>query len=151
LKLLAELQNLGVIDLATAKRLKLMVNGKWLMVNERKYSERKSIQICVANCKTLSISRKEKKEFVMLKQVLRSGTSIGANIEEANQAQSKSDFIYKLSISQKESFETHYWIRILRDSDFLVEKLADSLLEDCEEIQKLITSSIKTAKINLQK
>ena len=128
-----------------------MVNGKWLMVNERKYSERKSIQICVANCKTLSISRKEKKEFVMLKQVLRSGTSIGANIEEANQAQSKSDFIHKLSISQKESFETHYWIRILRDSDFLVEKLADSLLEDCEEIQKLITSSIKTAKINLQK
>jgi four helix bundle protein len=128
-----------------------MVNGKWLMVNERKYSERKIIQICVANCKTLSISRKEKKEFVMLKQVLRSGTSIGANIEEANQAQSKSDFIYKLSISQKESFETHYWIRILRDSDFLVEKLADSLLEDCEEIQKLITSSIKTAKINLQK
>jgi len=128
-----------------------MVNGKWLMVNERNYSERKSIQICVANCKTLSISRKEKKEFVMLKQVLRSGTSIGANIEEANQAQSKSDFIYKLSISQKESFETHYWIRILRDSDFLVEKLADSLLEDCEEIQKLITSSIKTAKINLQK
>ncbi len=93
----------------------------------------------------------EKKEFVMSKQVLRSGTSIGANIEEANQAQSKSDFIHKLSISQKESFETHYWIRILRDSDFLVEKLADSLLEDCEEIQKLITSSIKTAKINLQK
>ncbi len=61
------------------------------------------------------------------------------------------DFIHKLSISQKESFETHYWIRLLRDSDFLSEKLANSPLEDCEEIQKLITSSIKTAKINLQK
>ena len=93
----------------------------------------------------------EKKEFVMSKQVLRSGTSIGANIEEANQAQSKIDFVHKLSISQKESFETHYWIRLLRDSEFLNEKLANSLLKDCEEIQKLITSSIKTAKINLQK
>ncbi len=93
----------------------------------------------------------EKKEFVMSKQVLRSGTSIGANIEEANQAQSKPDFIHKLSISQKESFETHYWIRILRDSDFLTDKLANSLLIDCEEIQKLITTSIKTAKTNLQK
>lgn len=93
----------------------------------------------------------ERKEFVMSKQVLRSGTSIGANIEEANQAQSKLDFIHKLSISQKESFETHYWIRILRDSNFLAEKLANSLLEDCEEIQKLITSSIKTTKSNLQK
>jgi four helix bundle protein len=93
----------------------------------------------------------EKKEFVISKQFLRSGTSIGANIEEANQAQSKVDFIHKLSISQKEAFETHYWIRILRDSDFLNEKLAASLLEDCEEIQKLITSSIKTAKTNLQK
>ena len=93
----------------------------------------------------------EKKEFVMSKQVLRSGTSIGANIEEANQAQSKVDFIHKLSISQKESFETHYWIRLLRDSNFLNEKLANSLLEDCEELQKLITSSIKTAKTNLQK
>lgn len=91
----------------------------------------------------------EKKEFVMSKQVLRSGTSIGANIEESNQAQSKSDFIHKLSISQKESFETHYWIRLLRDSSFLPEKVANSLLEDCAEIQKLITSSIKTAKKNL--
>ncbi len=87
----------------------------------------------------------------MSKQILRSWTSIGANIEEANQAQSKIDFVHKLSISQKESFETHYWIRLLRDSDFLNEKLADSLLKDCEEVQKLITSSIKTAKTNLQK
>lgn len=93
----------------------------------------------------------ERKEFVMSKQVLRSGTSIGVNIEEANQVQSKSDFVHKLSISQKESFETHYWIRLLRDSNFLAGKIADSLLEDCEEIQKLITFSIKTAKTNLAK
>lgn len=93
----------------------------------------------------------EKREFVMSKQVLRSGTSIGANIEEANQAQSKLDFIHKLSISQKESFETHYWIRLLRDSLFLNEKLATSLLNDCEQLQKLLTSSIKTAKMSLKK
>ncbi len=104
----------------------------------------KSYRFALRIVKLYQYLANEKKEFVVSKQVLRSGTSIGANIEEANQAQSKSDFIHKLSISQKESFETHYWIRILRDSDFLVEKLADSLLEDCEEIQKLITSSIKT-------
>ena len=93
----------------------------------------------------------EKHEYVMSKQVLRSGTSVGANIEEAGQAQSKPDFIHKLSIAQKESFETHYWIRLLRDSGILTSKSADSLLEDCAEIQKLITASIKTAKRNLAK
>lgn len=92
----------------------------------------------------------EKKEFVMSKQVLRSGNSIGANIEEANQAQSKMDFVHKLSISQKESFETHYWIRLQRDSNFLNNKLANSLLKDCEEVQKIITSAIKTTKANLK-
>ena len=94
---------------------------------------------------------KEQHEFVMSKQVLRSGTSIGANVEEAGQAQSKADFIHKLSIAQKESFETHYWLRLLRDSGLLSPKLAESLLIDCSEIQKLITASIKTAKRNLAK
>jgi four helix bundle protein len=66
----------------------------------------------------------EKKEFVLSKQILRSGTSIGANIEEANQAQSKADFDHKLSIANKEAFETHYWLRLLRDSEILEEKIA---------------------------
>jgi|SRR5687768_4451938 four helix bundle protein len=91
----------------------------------------------------------EQKEFVLSKQVLRSGTSIGANVEEAGQAQSKSDFIHKLSIAQKEAFETHYWIRLLRDSRMLTASQADSLLADCEELQKMITASIKTVKRNL--
>lgn len=90
----------------------------------------------------------EQKEFVLSKQVLRSGTSIGANVEEAGQAQSKSDFIHKLSIAQKEAFETHYWIRLLRDSRMLTASQADSLLADCEELQKMITASIKTVKRN---
>lgn len=89
---------------------------------------------------------REKNEFTLSKQILRSGTSIGANVEEASQAQSKADFIHKLSIAQKECAETHYWLRLLRDSQYLTEKQANSLLEDCEELQKLLTSSIKTAK-----
>ncbi|MGI8544173.1 MAG: four helix bundle protein, partial [Aridibacter sp.] len=80
----------------------------------------------------------EKKEYVLSKQILRAGTSIGANVEEGNQAQSKSDFIHKLSIAQKEAFETDYWLRILRDSDYLTAKLAESLLKDCQELQKLL-------------
>lgn len=91
----------------------------------------------------------EKKEFVLSKQILRSGTSIGANVEEANQAQSKADFIHKISIAQKESFETDYWLRFLRDSSYLTETQAESMLNDCRELQKLITSSIKTVKANL--
>ena len=93
----------------------------------------------------------ERKEFVLSKQVLRSGTSIGANIEESVHAQSKADFNHKLSIVQKEACETHYWVRLLKDSGYLTNKLAESLLVDCEEIQKLLTASIKTAKSNLRK
>lgn len=88
----------------------------------------------------------EKKEFVLSKQILRSGTSIGANVEEGNYAQSKSDFIHKLSVAQKEAAETHYWLRLLRDSDFLTSKQAESLIADCDELLKLLTASIKTAK-----
>ncbi len=87
-----------------------------------------------------------KREFVLSKQVLRSGTSVGANIEEANQAESKHDFIHKLAIAHKEAFETNYWLRLLRDSEYLNAKLAQSLLDDCEQLQKLLTASIKTAK-----
>ena len=81
----------------------------------------------------------------MSKQVLRSGTSIGANIEEANQGQSKADFIHKLSIANKEAFETNYWLRLLRDSEIIESKLAESILSDCEELQRMLTASIKTS------
>jgi four helix bundle protein len=92
----------------------------------------------------------KKKKYVLLKQILHSGTSIGANPEEANQAQSKTDFIHKLSISQKEAFETDYWLRLLRENEYLTEAQADSLLSDCQELQKLLTASTKTAKENLK-
>lgn len=93
----------------------------------------------------------ELKEFVLSKQVLRSGTSIGANVEESVHAQSKLDFISKLSIAQKEAIETNYWLRLLKESSYLTSEQADSLLVDCEELQKLLTASIKTAKQNLKK
>lgn len=93
----------------------------------------------------------EHKEYVLSKQVLRSGTSIGANVEEAKHAQSKIDFIHKLSIAQKEAGETNYWIRLLNKSDYLSEKLTISLVSDCDEIQRMLTASIKTAKTNLEK
>lgn len=75
--------------------------------------------------------RKEKKEFVLSKQILRSGTSIGANAEEAIGGQSTRDFLSKMNIAYKEARETHYWLRLLRDSDILDATPAESVLEDC--------------------
>lgn len=85
-------------------------------------------------------------EFVLSKQVLRSGTSIGANIVEGNRGQSKPDFIHKLSIALKESDETEYWINLLRDGGFITKAQAESLLSDCRGLQRMLTASIKTAK-----
>jgi four helix bundle protein len=91
----------------------------------------------------------ERREFTLSKQVLRSGTSVGANIEEAVHAQSRTDFIHKLSIAQKEANETNYWLRLLKESEMLNPKLAESLLGDCEELQRLRAASIITAKSKL--
>src|SRR5438105_14423549 len=74
----------------------------------------------------------EKKEFVLSKQILRSGTSIGANVEEAHGGISNSDFSHKISIAYKESRETHYWLRLLFATDYINKKLFDSLLTDCD-------------------
>ena len=90
----------------------------------------------------------EKKEFTLSKQLLRSGTSIGANINEAQDAQSKNDFISKLSISLKEARETKYWIELLRETDYLTDKEANNILEDLIEVIKLLVSIIKTTKEN---
>ena len=88
----------------------------------------------------------EKKEYVLSKQVLRSGTSIGANIAETFYAQSAADFIAKLCISRKEAGETLYWIDLLKESSYLKEDVAFSISSDCDKLLKLLTSSIKTMK-----
>jgi four helix bundle protein len=88
----------------------------------------------------------KKKEFILSKQVLKSGTSIGANVEEAIGGQTKRDFICKITIAYKEAREAHYWLRLLRDSKFITEKQAASLLIDLEEILKILTSIQITTK-----
>ena len=92
----------------------------------------------------------KKKEYVMSKQLLRSGTSIGANVSEAVRAQSKKDFISKLSIALKEANESRYWIRLLIASQYVEEKSGADLLQDLEEIIKLLVSIIKTSKKTIE-
>ena len=94
-------------------------------------------------CKYL---RKVKQEYVLSKQILRSGTSIGANIEEAIGGQSDKDFLNKLSIAYKEARETSYWLRLLHDTDHLDSKEFKSLHKDIEEILKILGSIQKTIK-----
>ena len=88
----------------------------------------------------------EKKEYVLSKQVLRSGTSIGANVEEAIGGQSDRDFKSKIAISYKEARETHYWLRLLRDSEYLSSEHTDSILSECEQILKILGSIQRTMK-----
>lgn len=89
-----------------------------------------------------------KKEYVLSKQVLRSGTSIGANIRESEHGQSKADFIHKISIALKEANETEYWLELLFQSDYLEEKMYLSIKQDCEEILKILTAIVKTSKVS---
>lgn len=90
----------------------------------------------------------EKHEYVLSKQLLRSGTSVGANVREASRAQSKADFISKLNIALKEADETCYWIELLQETDFLTVKQYDSIHEEAEEMVKLCVSIIKSTKDN---
>ena len=107
-----------------------------------------SYQFAVRMVKLGKFLREEKQEYILSRQIVRSGTSIGANIEEASGAQSVNDFIAKLHISLKESRETHYWIRLLRDSEYIDSPQAESLLSDLQHIIVLLTKSLKTAKEN---
>ncbi len=91
---------------------------------------------------------KDDKEYLLSKQLLRSATSIGANAEEGSAAQTRKDFIAKFSIALKEAKETHYWLRLLRDSNILEKATADVLMIESEEIQKIITSILKTSRKN---
>ena len=90
--------------------------------------------------------KEQKKEYVLSKQLLRSGTSIGAMVREAEQAESKADFIHKLSIALKEANESEYWLELLHQSEYIDEKGFQSISCDLKEILRLLTSIIKTAK-----
>lgn len=86
----------------------------------------------------------------MSKQILRSGTSIGANIAEASRAESESDFVHKLSIARKEGEETLYWLELLQKTDYISEEQYQSMNDDCIELQKILTSIIKTVKSSME-
>lgn len=88
----------------------------------------------------------EKKEFVLAKQILRSGTSIGANVRESYSAQSNADFIHKLQIALKEADETAYWLELFVESEIITEDMFNSLSFDLKEISSLLAASIKTLK-----
>ncbi len=92
----------------------------------------------------------EKKEFVLSQQILRSGTSIGANICEALEAQSDKDFVSKMGISLKESAETIYWLRLLRETDYITDQQFESIHKDAYELKLIISSIIKTKKENMK-
>ena len=88
----------------------------------------------------------ERKEYVLSRQVLKSGTSIGANVKEAAGAQSKADFISKMHIALKEANETEYWLELLGETGYLTDADCSGFISDCQELIKLITRIIKTAK-----
>lgn len=91
-----------------------------------------------------------KNEYVMSKQLLRSGTSIGANIKEALQAQSKKDYLSKMNIALKEASETEYWLNLLIETKYIEKLHSMSILEDCIELNKMLISIVKTTKSNLE-
>ena len=108
----------------------------------------KSFSFALRIVKLYQYLKEEKKEYVLSKQVLRSGTAIGALIRESQHAESKADFIHKLAIALKEANETEYWIELLFHSEYLEQKSYQSIHADIEELLKLLTSIIKTTKEN---
>ena len=108
----------------------------------------KSLQFAARIVKLYQYLTKEKHETVISKQIIRSGTSIGANANEAIYGVSKSDFIAKLQISLKETAETEYWLRLLVMSEYLSEPEGQSMIADCLEIKRILVSTLKTAKEN---
>lgn len=89
---------------------------------------------------------KEQSEFILSKQLLKSGTSIGANVREAEHAQSKADFLNKNNIALKEANETCYWLELLHKTGYITTSMYDSIFADCEEILKILISIVKTSK-----
>jgi len=106
----------------------------------------KSYCFAIRIVKLYKFLSEEKKEYTLAKQILKSGTSIGAQIRESEQGESKMDFIHKLAIALKEANETEYWLNILKDVGYIDERMFKSINKDCIELIKLLTSIIKTSK-----
>jgi len=111
----------------------------------------KSYQFSIRIINLYKFLKNDKHEYVLSEQILRCGTPVGANIEEAIGGISKKDFIANLQISYKEARESHYWLRLLKDTEYIDENMFQSLITDCEEILKLLSKILETSKLNLQK
>jgi four helix bundle protein len=128
-----------------------MDNGELKMENDGKafrqnVVKEKSFAFALRIVKLAKYLQDEKKEFVLSKQVLRSGTSIGALVREAEHAQSRADFINKMSIGLKEANETDYWLDLLHQSDYITQESYDSIHPDVQELIKLLVAIVKTSK-----
>ena len=110
----------------------------------------KSFAFALRIVKLAKYLQKEKKEFVLSKQVLRSGTAIGALVREAEHAESKSDFAHKMNIALKEANETLYWLELLQQADYITDQSFKSMQADSEELVKLLVSIVKTTKENIR-
>ncbi len=106
----------------------------------------KSFAFALRIVKLAKYLQSEQKEYILSKQVLRSGTSIGALVREAEHAESKADFIHKMSIALKEANETLYWLELLYESEYLNQQSFDSIHKDSEELVKILVSIVKTTK-----
>lgn len=108
----------------------------------------KSLTFALRIIKAYKFLAETKQEYVLSKQMLRSGTAIGALVREAEFAESKNDFVHKMSIALKEANETEYWLILLKDSGYISSDSYDSIVVDCQELIKLLVSIIKSAKTN---
>jgi four helix bundle protein len=111
----------------------------------------KSFEFAIQVVKIYQFLRDQKKEYTLSRQLLRSGTSVGAMIREAEYAETKNDFIHKMGLAQKEVNETLYWLELLYETEYLTQEQSNQLTAAATEIIKLITSIIKTTKSNLNK
>lgn len=106
----------------------------------------KSKNFAIRIVKLYKYLNEEKKEYVLSKQLLRSGTSIGANVKEAVRGQSKADFTAKMSIALKEASESEYWLEILHETEYLTKQQFDSIYADCKDLIKILMSIVKSAR-----
>ena len=110
--------------------------------------QNKSYSFALRIVKLCNHLQKAKRESVMSKQLLRCGTSIGANVAESKHAQSRADFVSKLTIALKEAAETDYWLRLLYDADYLNDPEFQSIYADCKEVESILAAIVKTTKNN---
>ena len=117
-----------------------------MRIDSRQTVQEKSFHFAVRIVNLCRYLRDEQREHILSKQLLRSGTSIGANVTEAQQAQSKPDFTHKMNIALKEAYETNYWLRLLYATNYLNTKEYESIIADCVELERLLVAIVKAAK-----